>query len=237
MTVSESGQCNASCHSPQLETYLTIGCKFPINTRLDEISQDRTRPAPWFVLVPGEGGRGCAGKRHWDVPVQGWPQLSAKSWFPRGHASHCQQWSWAPPATQATLHHTQYLWWDKARYSRGQMAAHVARHGICGSTLCYSWQFMEGSDEFLIHPWAKYAAPSPITSQAASFTTCPSSASSRASPGQAPAWQKSFPVTFTFEFFKRDENIFSSSPAGRSTVRAEWNVLIICSSLCWIVAT
>ena len=77
MTVSALGQCNASCHSPQLETYLTIGCKFPINARLDEISQDRTGPAPRFVLVPGEGGCG-AGKRL-GVPVQGWPQLSAKS--------------------------------------------------------------------------------------------------------------------------------------------------------------
>ena len=40
------------------------------------------------------------------------------------------------------------------------------------------------------------------------------------SPGQVPAWQRSFPVTFTFEFFKRDENILGLSPAGRSTVRA-----------------
>ena len=78
MTVSVSGQCNASCHSPQLETYLTIGCKFPINTRLCEISQDQGSSGwhRWLavrcVLVPGEGGPG-AGERDWDVPGQGWP--------------------------------------------------------------------------------------------------------------------------------------------------------------------
>ena len=55
------------------------------------------------VLVPGEGGCG-AGERDWDVPGQGWAlaSLAAKSWFHRGHASHCWCWSSLVPAPAHT---------------------------------------------------------------------------------------------------------------------------------------
>ena len=84
--------------------------------------------------------------------ASGWVSLSKAG--PSSQPSH--DFPEVTPATASSPgHHTGYLQRDKARYSRGQ-TPHVARRGLCGSTLCYSWQFMEGSDEFLIHPWAKY---------------------------------------------------------------------------------
>ncbi len=70
------------------------------------------------VLVPGEGGCG-AGERDWDVPGQGWAlaSLAAKSWFHRGHASHCWCWSSLVPAPAHTRPYRVDIQTDKARYA------------------------------------------------------------------------------------------------------------------------
>ena len=79
-----------------------------------------------------------------------------------------------PVTASSPGHHTGEIKPDTAgvRYTRGP--PWIMRINLVLFMTIY------GSDEFLIHPWAKYVAPSPTTSQAASFTTCPSSASSRA---------------------------------------------------------
>ena len=116
MTWSALWQWNTWCHSPQWKLFLTIGCKFPINTRWRRdfarscqwmaVSAQSARPCPWWRW---RWCRLALAKAGW-LAGQGCP---ARSWFHRGHTRHAAPTTHQPSRvrdTRVTCHVACGLW-------------------------------------------------------------------------------------------------------------------------------